>query len=115
MTPAFSHSEAPDSPLARWDARWKLAALLIAAFGIAALNNLAPSAFALVAGLMLLVAARLPGRWVRRQLGLFCFAAIPFVLVLPLTLDLSGPGWDVGPAHISEHGIAAGLAVFCRC
>jgi cobalt/nickel transport system permease protein len=109
------HSDVPDSPLARWDARWKLAALLIVGFGIAALDHLAPSAAALAIGLVLLLLARLPGRWVRGRLGLFGFAALPFVLVLPFTLDPTGTGWDLGPVRVSERGIAAGLGVFCRC
>jgi cobalt/nickel transport system permease protein len=115
MNPAFPHSEIPDSPLARWDARWKLAALFIAAFGIAILDHLATSAVALLGTSLLLLLARLPGRWVRGRLGLFCIAALPFVLVLPFTLDPNGVGWNLGPLHISELGIAAGLAVFCRC
>ncbi len=111
----FPHDKIPNSPLARWDARWKLAALLIAAFGIATLDHLAPSAAALCGGLILLLLARLPLRWIYGRLGLFCIAALPFVLVLPFTLDLNGPGWDLGPVHISEQGISAGLGVFCRC
>jgi cobalt/nickel transport system permease protein len=112
---AFHHSDVPDSPLARWDARWKLIALVIAAFGIATLDHLAPSVVALAGVFLLLTLARLPGRWVRGRLGLFGFAALPFLVVLPFTLDPAGPGWDLGQVHISEHGIVAGLAVFCRC
>ncbi len=111
----FRHCEAPDSPLARWDARWKFAALVVAAFGIAALTQLATTAVALALGLALLLVARLPGRWVRNRLGLFAFAALPFLLVLPFTLDTDGPGWDVGPVRASEHGLIAGAAVFARC
>jgi cobalt/nickel transport system permease protein len=115
MTPAFNPSDVPLSPLARWDARWKLAALLIAAFGIATLDHLAPSAAALGGGLILLLLARLPLRWIYGRLGLFCIAALPFVLVLPFTLDLNGPGWDLGPVRISERGISTGIGIFCRC
>jgi cobalt/nickel transport system permease protein len=105
----------PDSPPARWDARWKLAAVLAAAFGIAALNHLAPAAAALAAGLVLLAAARLPARWVQARLAVFALAALPFLVVLPFTLDTAGPGWSLGPIHISERGLVAGLAVFFRC
>jgi cobalt/nickel transport system permease protein len=115
MSPISSSSEIPDSPLARWDARWKLAPLLIAAFGIASLNHLVPSAVALALGLSLLLISRLPGRWIRHRLGLICIAVLPFLIILPFTLDPNGQGWDLGPLHISEYGIAAGLAVFCRC
>src|SRR5437763_1447804 len=102
MTLALRHRAVPDSPLARWDARWKLAAILVAIGGIAALDHVLPAAVALAAGLVLLALARLPGRWVRGRLGLFALAALPFLLVLPFTLDPGGPGWDLGPVHISE-------------
>lgn len=111
----FKHPAVPDSPLARWDARWKLAAIVLAAFGVAVLDHLTPAAVALALGLLLLAFTRLPGRWVRDRLGLFALAALPFLLVLPFTLDLDGPGWAVGPVRVSQHGLVSGLAVFCRC
>jgi cobalt/nickel transport system permease protein len=112
MTLAFRHRPVPPSPLARWDARWKLAAVLPAVCGIAALDHLAPAAGALALGLLLVVVARLPGAWVRSRLFLFALAALPFLLVLPFTL--AGEGWDVGPVRVSEAGLVAGLAVLCR-
>jgi cobalt/nickel transport system permease protein len=115
MTLPLVQRDVPDSPPARWDARWKLAALVFAAFAIAALDGLGPSVVALVLGLALLMLARLPGRWVRGRLGLFALAALPFLLVLPFTLDTGGPGWSVGPVPISERGLVVGLAVFARC
>lgn len=112
MTLAFRHRAVPPSPLARWDARWKLAAVLFAAGGVAALDRLAPAAVALGLGLCLLALARLPRGWVRSRLMLFAMAALPFLLVLPFTLD--GDGWTVGPVSVSERGLIAGLAVVCR-
>jgi cobalt/nickel transport system permease protein len=112
MTLAFRHHVVPDSPLARWDARWKLAAVLIAVCGIASLNQLAPAAAALGLGLLLVAVGRLPFSWVRGRLLLFALAALPFLLVLPFTLD--GPGLEFGPVSVSERGVAAGLAVFAR-
>jgi cobalt/nickel transport system permease protein len=103
----------PDSPVARWDARWKLAALVPAALGVAALTRLAPAAAALGLGLVLVAASRLPRAWVIGRLGLFAFAALPFLLVLPFTLD--GEGWAAGPVRVSGRGLVAGLAVFTRC
>jgi cobalt/nickel transport system permease protein len=113
MTLPLARRDVPDSPLARWDARWKLAALVLAAFGVAALNGLPPSLAALAVSLALLGLARLPAKWVRGRLGLFALAALPFLLILPFTLD--GPGWGLGPIRISERGLAVGLAVFARC
>lgn len=115
MTLPLGYRDVPDSPLARWDARWKLAALVLAAFGVAALDRFAPSLFALAVGLGLVVLARLPRRWVYGRLGLFALAALPFLLVLPFTLETAGAGWSIGPVRVSERGLAVGLAVFARC
>jgi len=115
MTLALRHRPVPDSPLARWDARWKLAALCVVVGGVAAFDRAGPAAAALAAGLLLLAASRLPGGWVRGRLTAFGLAAMPFLLVLPFTLDPAGPGWDVGPLRLSEHGLIAGLAVALRC
>jgi cobalt/nickel transport system permease protein len=102
VTPAFKHPDVPASPVARWDARWKLAALAAAALGAAALTRLGPSAAALGLAAALLLASRLPGRWVRGRLGLLAVAALPFPLVLPFT-------------HGPERGLEVGCAVFARC
>src|SRR5688572_13122016 len=103
MSLAFRHRPVPPSPLARWDARWKLAALAVAVCGAAALDHIAAAGVALLLGLGLVAVARLPGAWVRGRLFLFALAALPFLLVLPFTLD--GDGWDVGPLHVSERGV----------
>lgn len=112
MTLAARERPVPPSPLSRWDARWKMAAVLVGVAGVATLNHLLPAAVALAVGLGLLAVARLPGRWVRARLAVFAFAALPFLLVLPFTLD--GPAWEVGPVRVSERGVVAGLAVLCR-
>jgi len=114
MNPTLRHRDVPDSPLARWDARWKLAALLIAAFLTAALTSLAASLGMLLLAFLLLVAARLPRRWVRTRLTLFAVPALPFLLVLPFTLR-GGLEWEIGPVRVSESGLLAGAAVFARC
>jgi cobalt/nickel transport system permease protein len=115
MTLPLAQRDVPDSPLARWDARWKLAALVLAAFGVAVLDRLLPSLVALALGLLLVALARLPRKWVRDRLGLFALAGLPFLLVLPFTLDLAGPGFDIGFVRVSECGLVVGSAVFARC
>jgi cobalt/nickel transport system permease protein len=70
---------------------------------------------ALVAALVLLLVSRVPGKWARGRLVAFAIASLPFLVVLPLTLDRSGPGWDVGPVRVSERGLLSGLAVTFRC
>ena len=109
MTLPHANRDVPDSPPARWDARWKLAALVFAAFGVAALDRLFPSLIALALGLITRRAGAAPGKWVRGRLGLFALAALPFLLVLPFTLHTDGPGWMVGPVRVSERGLVVGL------
>jgi cobalt/nickel transport system permease protein len=112
MSFTLKHNLIPDSPLARWDSRWKLAAFFFAVAAVACSNHLAPAAAALGFSSLLLVVAKLPSRWLRVRLVGFTLAALPFVIVLPFTLD--GDGWDLGPLHFSERGFLTGLAVFCR-
>lgn len=112
MTLALRYRPVPPSPLARWDARWKLAATMLAVFGIAALDHLAPAAVALALGFVLLLVSRLPRTWLLPRLFIFLLAAAPFLLVLPFTLG--GDGWHVGPVHVSRRGLIAGAAVLCR-
>lgn len=115
MTLALREPRIPDSPLARWDPRWKLAAVLLLAAGTAALQHPTPAATALAAGLVLTHLARLPARRVAGRLGLLALAVGPFLAVLPFTLDPAGPGWDVAGAHASAAGVRAGAGVVLRC
>jgi cobalt/nickel transport system permease protein len=50
--------------------------------------------------------------WTLSRLGFFSVAALPFLFVLPFTLE--GEGWNIGPVQVSQRGIVAGLEVFCR-
>lgn len=115
MTLALRDPTVPDSPPARWDARWKLAAILVAAAGVAALRHPAPAAVALAAALLLARFARLPARRVGSRVGLLALATVPFVVLLPFTLDPAGPGWDIGPLRASEKGALTAAAVALRC
>lgn len=112
MSIVYRHRPVPPSPVARWDARWKLAAVALACAAVAALHRPLPSAVALAVGLALVALARLPRGWVLARLALFGIAALPFLLVLPFTLD--GDGWHVGPVFVSERGLLVGAAVACR-
>jgi cobalt/nickel transport system permease protein len=80
----------PDSPVSRWDARWKLAALLLAVVAVVLLRNPWPAGVALVlaVGLALLGRIRwgvLGSRWL-----VLLFAVGPVLLVLPFT---ASNGW----------------------
>ena len=107
MNLVLRHNPIPDSPPARWDSRWKLAAFFFAVAAVASLDHLAPAVAALGLGLILLLVAKLPFRWLRVRLMAFTFAALPFVVILPFTIE-------GGSIHFSERGLVVGLAVFCR-
>lgn len=90
MTLAVRDSAIPDSPLARWDTRWKLAALVLAAFGAAALRSPGAAGAAFLIGLLLTVLGRIPGRVVAGRVGLLLFAVLPFLIFIPLTTSDDG-------------------------
>lgn len=102
-------------PLAHWDTRWKLAAVACAAMVTATLKHPLSAAVALAVALALLAAARLAVRWVVSRLTILALAALPFLLLLPLTLGSDDAGWNLGFLRVSSQGLAAGAAVFFRC
>lgn len=87
MTLALRDPPAPDSPLARWDARWKLGGLLALAAGCVCVTRPGPAAVAFAGGLGLVAVGRLPARDVLARLGLLLLSAGPVLLLLPFTAD----------------------------
>lgn len=87
MTLAVRAGRAPDSPVGRWDARWRLAALLLLAAGAASVERPLPAAGFLLGVLILPGLARLPVRPFLSKLGLLGLSVLPFLIVLPLTTD----------------------------
>lgn len=100
MTLAFDALDAPDSPLARRDPRWKLAALVPAILVASALRAPAVVAAALMLSLVLLLISRLPWRLAAFRLGAFFLFLSPFLIVLPIV-----QGWD---------GVASALVLAAR-
>src|SRR5216683_701025 len=84
MTLAFDALDAPDSPLARRDPRWKLAALVPAIFVASALQLPLVVAIAFMASFVFLFAARLPPRLAFTRLGAFALFLAPFLIILPI-------------------------------
>ncbi len=90
MTLALAVPHAADSPLTRLDARWKLAALGIAAVAVAALRTLPAAAVGLAVSAGLVAVSRLPRPWLRRRLGELALAVGPLVVLLPLFEGMDG-------------------------
>jgi cobalt/nickel transport system permease protein len=109
MTLAFSLPPSPDSPLARLDARWRLAGLLVLIAATALPRSLMASAVALGVALLLAALARLPPRWYAEALAAVAAALALFALPLPLLLRGPGPEWHLGPITLSAHGALVAL------
>ena len=114
MTLAFREAAVPDSPLARWDSRWKLAAILVAAFGIAALRSPVTAGAAGLFALALGLVGRVPARAVQDRLLLVGLAVLPVVVVVPLGVRPGDATRAIGPVTVSGPGMAAAVAVAFR-
>jgi cobalt/nickel transport system permease protein len=111
MTLPLEHLEIATSPVGRWDARWKMAALVPAAFLVALLQTVPAALAALAAALLFVLLGRLPPRWYLIRLGALMLVLALFVVWLPFFHD-GGPAWEVGPLAVSSEGIRlAGLIV----
>jgi cobalt/nickel transport system permease protein len=83
MTLAFDLPSRRDSPLARLDPRWKLAASLLGALTASLLQNPLPAALALALVLPAAALSRVPPRWLARRLAVVAFVVGFFVIWLP--------------------------------
>jgi cobalt/nickel transport system permease protein len=84
MTLAFDALDAPASPLARRDPRWKLAALIPALFVASALQSPPIVAIAFALSTLLLIGAQLPYKLLLARLVAFCLFLLPFLVILPI-------------------------------
>lgn len=114
MTLALRDPSIPASPVARWDPRWKLAALLLAAMGAVSLQTPTAAAVAVAAALGLALVARVPAMVIAGRLGLIVLGVGLFVALVPLSRPATDPGWQLGPVRVSEPGLAAAVAIALR-
>jgi cobalt/nickel transport system permease protein len=114
MTLAFRDPTIPDSPLARWDPRWKLAAVLLLMVAAVSLQHPGPAVAAVALALALALVGRVRRSVLAGRAGLLLLATLPFVAFVPLTQGADSPGWDVGPLHVSRPGLVAALVVALR-
>lgn len=104
----------PASPLARWDTRWKLAAMLVAAFVLVAVQSPVLAGIGWLLTLTLAGVGRVPLRAITGRVALVLVAVLPVLLVVPLSGAATDPGWKLGPLFLSQPGLWAALAVTFR-
>ena len=114
MTLAFRDPSIAVSPVARWDPRWKLAALLLAAAGAVSLQTPAAAGIAAVGALALTLLSRVPAAVIAGRVGLLLLGVAAFVALVPLARPATDPGWDLGWVRVSEPGLVAAAAIALR-
>jgi cobalt/nickel transport system permease protein len=85
MTLAIRDPSIPDSPLSRWDTRWKLAAMLAFAFLSVTLLAPIPAALSLLAAVLLNALGRVAWSVIVGRAMLLAAGVLLFVVVLPFT------------------------------
>jgi cobalt/nickel transport system permease protein len=114
MSLPVEHLSPSDSLFAKFDPRWKLAALVLSAATITAMRSPAILAAALAIAVLLAVLTRLPGRWFRMRIGALLFALLPFLIILPLTVDRGGPSHEMFGIRFSTDGLVVAFALICK-
>lgn len=114
MSLNVEHLTPRDSFIARWDARWRLAAIVLTIGAVAALRKplVVVSAFAFA--LSFALAARVPRRWFLARLGVLLFTLLPFLIILPLTIDRGGRSFELGGVRLSIDGVVAAVALISK-
>jgi cobalt/nickel transport system permease protein len=105
VTLSYRDPAIPDSPPARWDPRWKLAAMFVDVVVVAILKTPVPLAIALGLALLALAFARVPIVDTAARTALLLLAIAPFAVVLPLFVE---NGWSLAMA-IALRCVAIGL------
>jgi cobalt/nickel transport system permease protein len=112
MTLTLDHFHGSSAPIGRFDPRWKLAALLLAALAAALLQTFAASCAALLLTMVLVLLGGIPGRWYGRRMTTLLLVLAPFVVWLPWLVP--GDGWDMGLLHLSFAGLALAALIVVK-
>lgn len=101
----------PESVVSRFDPRWKLAALLLAAVAVLFLTGWPAALLALAGAASLATLARLPIRWCASRLGVVLLVLVPFLVLLPFVHQEDCPAWTWGVFRFSLAGLVAALVL----
>jgi cobalt/nickel transport system permease protein len=111
MTLALDLLPNPDSPLRRRDARWKLAAVVVAVAAAAMVQALPAAAAALAGAVFLAILGRVPLRWYIARLGAMAPFFIAFVILVPCLVSDAEPLWRLGPLTVYAKGLRLAVLV----
>lgn len=111
MTISFDLPTPADSSLRSYDARWKLASVILCLTATAALWRLGPLLAAFVASLLLCLVARMPWRWYRNRIAVLVPMLIGLYLILPFLLHNGGASWHILGVQVSVNGLIAASRV----
>src|SRR5262245_11030469 len=109
LTP--EHLASRDSPLARRDARWRLAGFVLALVAVAILRGPGPTAAGLGFALVLAAVGRVPGSWYRIRIGILLLAIVPFLVVVPFTVDRGERLWEWRFLHVTDAGLVLAVTL----
>jgi cobalt/nickel transport system permease protein len=93
------------SPLTRLDARWKLAACLVAVGAVSCLRDLTVLSMALATSLGVAIAARLPVNWLLRRMAGLALILMLFSIWTPFIYPANATTIEVGPITMSKQGL----------
>lgn len=113
MTLAFDLPSVRESPLRRWDARWKVAGILLSVGLLAPVRTLLPSIVATGGMLAIAALANVRPVWFARRLGIVLGLLSFFAVWLPF-LDPSEPRFDCLGASLSIHGLERFGAILAK-
>jgi cobalt/nickel transport system permease protein len=119
MTSLLTPLSCPDSPLRRFDPRWKLAALVIALVTAACLQTLPAAAIALAGAGVLAVLARLPARAYLDRLKTLLPALLLFTIFVPFVAPSDSgsqaEAWEAGGLiRFSSSGLRLALLLVLK-
>jgi cobalt/nickel transport system permease protein len=114
MTRDPEHLSPRDSPLARRDPRWRLTAIVLAVIAVAVLRSPLPSLAALAFALALAAVGRVPARWYAVRIGVLLIALVPFLVVVPFTVDRGDRVWEWRFLHVSNEGLLVTLSLAAK-
>lgn len=114
MSLNVEHLAPQNSLIARWDARWRLAAIVLAIGAVGALRSPLVVVCAFILSLSLAVCACVPRRWFTARLAVLLVTLLPFLIILPLTVDRGGPTYELFGIQLSLAGVFAAVGLICK-